>query len=77
MDPQNPNTPTPTTEGAQPPIPATPPPAPAAGTESPKKGYAKRPMWQWVALYLVIGAVVYAIVWYLFIKGDSASGLGY
>jgi hypothetical protein len=27
-------------------------------------GYAKRPLWQWVLLYLVIGGVAYGLVYY-------------
>lgn len=34
--------------------------------ESQKKGYGygKRPLWQWIVLYLVIGAVAYAAIYY-------------
>lgn len=32
--------------------------------ESSKKGYGKRPLWQWIVLYLVIGAIVYGLVYY-------------
>lgn len=48
----------------------TPPPA--------KKGYGKRPMWQWVVIYLVVAVVVYFVIYLLFIKdssGDSGGGL--
>ncbi len=27
-------------------------------------GYGKRPMWQWVLIYLVIGGVIYGLVYY-------------
>ena len=27
-------------------------------------GYGKRPLWQWIVLYVVIGAIVYALVYY-------------
>lgn len=27
-------------------------------------GYGKRPMWQWVLLYIVIGAIVYGLIYY-------------
>ncbi len=27
-------------------------------------GYGKRPMWQWILLYVVIGGIVYALVYY-------------
>lgn len=40
-----------------------------------KNGYGKRPLWQWVALYLVIGAIIYGVVYYAFIapKGGYKS----
>jgi len=31
-----------------------------------KKGYGKRPLWQWILLYVVIGAIVYGLVYYFF-----------
>lgn len=30
------------------------------------KGYGKRPLWQWIVLYVVIGLVVYAAIYYFF-----------
>ncbi len=27
-------------------------------------GYGKRPLWQWIAIYLVIGLVVYGVIYY-------------
>ncbi|HWZ65592.1 MAG TPA: hypothetical protein VNX65_02215 [Patescibacteria group bacterium] len=27
-------------------------------------GYGKRPLWQWIALYLVVGIVVYGLIYY-------------
>lgn len=32
--------------------------------ETKNKGYGKRPLWQWIVIYLVIGAVVYALLYY-------------
>ncbi len=45
----------------------------------PTKGYGKRPMWQWVVLYVIIGAVVYGLVYYFFIhkSGTGSSGFSY
>lgn len=31
-----------------------------------KSYYGKRPLWQWILLYLIIGGVVYAVVYFLF-----------
>lgn len=30
--------------------------------------YAKRPLWQWIVVYLVIGGVIYAGVYYLYLS---------
>lgn len=35
--------------------------------EKTQGGYGKKPMWQWIAIYAVIGVVVYGLVYYLFI----------
>lgn len=35
--------------------------------ENKSGGYGKRPLWQWVVIYLVIGAIVYGAVYYLFL----------
>lgn len=48
--------------------------------EKPTKGYGKRPVWQWVLIYVVVAIVVYGLIYYFFIKdGNSSSGgsLGY
>ncbi|MBI2984201.1 MAG: hypothetical protein HYY50_01075 [Candidatus Kerfeldbacteria bacterium] len=31
---------------------------------SPPAGYGKRPRWQWVVIYLVIGGLVYGAIYY-------------
>ncbi len=38
-------------------------------------GYGKRPVWQWVAIYLLVAVVVYGAIYYFFMKdsGDSSS----
>jgi hypothetical protein len=40
--------------------------APHDPTEKSPKGYGKRPLWQLVVLYLIVGAVVYGLVYYFF-----------
>lgn len=37
--------------------------------------YGKRPLWQWIVTYLVIGVLVYGLVYYVFVgrKGGSYS----
>lgn len=56
---------------APPKVPSEQPPQPM------KKGYGKRPLWQWVAIYLIVGAVVYGAIYYFaYAKkgGYSANG---
>lgn len=38
--------------------------------------YGKRPLWFWIAIYVVIGLVVYGLVYYFFFakKGYNYSG---
>ncbi|QQG43615.1 MAG: hypothetical protein HYW45_01190 [Candidatus Daviesbacteria bacterium] len=38
--------------------------------KSKKGGYDNRPLWQWILIYLVIGVVVYGLIYY-FIFGKS------
>jgi flagellar basal body-associated protein FliL len=35
-----------------------------ADTKQSKYGYGKRPLWQWIVIYLVIGAIVYGLIYY-------------
>lgn len=42
--------------------------------KQPKKGYGKRPLWQWIALYVIVGAIVYGIIYYLFFMPSVGSG---
>lgn len=32
--------------------------------EEEKKGYGKRPLWQWVVIYLIVGAIIYGLFYY-------------
>lgn len=44
--------------------------------ESKKEGgYGKRPLWQWILIYLVIGAVVYGVIYYFILasRGGATS----
>jgi hypothetical protein len=41
--------------------------------QKPSKGYGKRPVWQWVLIYVVVAIVVYGLIYLLFIK-DSGGG---
>ena len=49
--------------------------APQQTPEKPSKGYGKRPVWQWVVIYVIVAAIVYAIIYFAFIhKSGTSSG---
>ncbi len=50
--------------------------APQQQNNKPGKGYGKRPMWQWVVIYLVVAVVVYGLIYLVFIH-KSGTGGGY
>lgn len=35
------------------------------------KGYGKRPAWQWIIIYLIVAAIVYSLIYILFIRNGS------
>ncbi|MBI2011272.1 hypothetical protein HYS91_00750 [Candidatus Daviesbacteria bacterium] len=39
-----------------------------ASSENKGSGYGKRPLWQWIVIYLVIGAIVYGLVYYFILS---------
>lgn len=41
--------------------------------KQPTKGYGKRPVWQWVVIYLVVAAIVYSLVYYMFMRDSGGS----
>ncbi len=42
--------------------------------QKPSNGYGKRPIWQWVLIYLIIAIVVYGLIYYVFIRDGSSPG---
>lgn len=34
-----------------------------------KSGYSNKPLWQWLLIYVVIGGIIYAAVYFIFFKG--------
>lgn len=40
------------------------------------KGYGKRPMWQWVLIYVVVGTIAYAAIYYFFFKDSGYNPYG-
>jgi hypothetical protein len=46
--------------------------------QKPSKGYGKRPMWQWVLLYVVVAIIIYGLIYLIFIhKSGTTTGSGY
>lgn len=45
----------------------------AEETETKSSGYGKRPLWQWILIYVVIGVIVYGLIYYFVLakKGQS------
>ncbi|MBI4119517.1 MAG: cupredoxin domain-containing protein [Parcubacteria group bacterium] len=35
------------------------------------QGYGKRPLWQWMVIYVIVGAVVYGLIYYFFFSGSG------
>ena len=42
----------------------------------PVKGYGRRPVWQWVVIYLIIAVIVYGLIYYFFIRSGTGTGTG-
>lgn len=36
----------------------------AESTEQKSYGYGKRPLWQWIAIYVVLGVIIYGLIYY-------------
>ena len=41
--------------------------------DKPTKGYGKRPLWQWVLLYVIIAIILYGLIYYFFIHKSGGS----
>ena len=41
--------------------------------QQPKKGYGKRPIWQWAVIYVVVATIVYGLVYYFFMRDSGGS----
>jgi hypothetical protein len=48
-------------------------------TPSPQKGYGygKKPLWQWIVIYLIVGAIVYGLIYYFLINKSGVTYQGY
>lgn len=53
--------------------------APAAQTsqQPAKGGYGKRPVWQWVVIYIVVAIVLYGLAYLIFFHKSGSTGSGY
>lgn len=38
------------------------------------KAYGKRSMWQWILIYILVAAVVYGLIYLVFIRDGSGGG---
>ena len=48
-------------------------------SQKPTKGYGKRPIWQWILIYVVVAIIVYGLVYLIFFhkSGGTSSGFSY
>lgn len=35
-------------------------------------GYNKRPFWQWIVIYLILGVIIYGAIYYFFLKNNNS-----
>jgi hypothetical protein len=42
--------------------------------QKPSKGYGKRPVWQWVLIYVVAAVIIYGLIYLVFIRNGSSTG---
>jgi len=47
--------------------------SPSTAPQKPTKGYGKRPMWQWVVLYIVVAIIVYGLIYLIFIHKSGGT----
>lgn len=39
-------------------------------------GYGKRPIWHWIVLYIILGVIVYGLIYFFFMRDSGSSGGG-
>jgi hypothetical protein len=42
-------------------------------SKKPSKGYGKRPIWQWLLIYVVVAVIVYGLIYLVFIHKSGSS----
>jgi len=40
-------------------------------------GYGNRPLWQWIVIYLVVGAIIYGLVYYFILAKKGGYNYNY
>lgn len=50
------------------------PPKDQKPVQTPSTGYGKRPLWQWIILYIIIGVIVYGLIYLIFFQKSGVSG---
>jgi len=40
-------------------------------TQNTSGGYNKRPLWQWLVIYVIIGAIIYGAIYYFFLSKNN------
>ena len=43
------------------------------GNVEKKDSYGKRSLWQWILIYIVVGGIIYALVYFLFMRQGVSS----
>lgn len=46
-------------------------------TDKPTRGYNKHPIWQWTILYIIVAAIVYGVLYYLFFRQGTTPNYTY
>jgi hypothetical protein len=41
----------------------------------PSGGYGKRPLWQWLLVYLIVGGAIYFLIYYFFLRDSGTTSL--
>lgn len=45
--------------------------------QKPVKGYGKRPLWQWLVIYIIVAIVLYGLAYLIFLHKGSTTSSGY
>jgi hypothetical protein len=45
-------------------------------SDAPKKGYGKRPLWQWIVIYIIVAIIVYVAIYLVFFQHSGTTSTG-